>query len=70
MTVNMGWAMNLATEEQLPEMGEFDKLDEQGSTKADLIDRIDTYPAELKGWDGVNLQAKYGGGEETAEWLP
>ena len=55
MTVNMGWAMNLATEEQLPEMGEFEKLDEQGSTKADLIDRIDTYPAELRGWDGVNL---------------
>lgn len=54
MTVNMGWAMNLATEEQLPEMGEFEKLDEQGSTKADLIDRIDTYEGTM-GWDGVNL---------------
>ena len=55
MTVNMGWAMNIATEEQLPEMGEFDKLDEQGSTKADLIKRIGSYPLALRGWDGVNL---------------
>ena len=28
MTVNMGWAMKLSTEEELPDLGEFEKLDE------------------------------------------
>ena len=54
MTVNMGWAMNIATEAQMPESGEFDKIDDQGSTKTQLIDRIDTYTGPA-GWDGVNL---------------
>ena len=69
MTINMGWAMNIASADEIPEGATPSaKLDEQGSSRQDLIDRIATYQGD-PGWDGVNLQATYEG-TDSPVWDP
>lgn len=65
----MGWAMNIASADEIP-MGEseFVLLDDQGSSRQQLIERIATYQGD-PGWDGVNLQTTYEG-TDSPVWDP
>ena len=57
MELNVGWAMTLASPDELPASFE-GNFDEQGTSLEELKKRTEGYSGE-KGWDGLNAWATF-----------